>query len=72
MYRVIEYFTDLQDDCREYKAGDLFPREGLTVSEDRIKELSGNDNKQRRPLIALAEKPKKKASKKSEKAGDPE
>ena len=33
MYRVIEYFTDLQDDDHEYRTGDIFPREGLKVSE---------------------------------------
>ena len=61
MYRVIEYFTDLQDGGHEYNAGDVFPREGLTVSRDRLAELSGCENKQKRPLIA-EEKPGRKKS----------
>lgn len=59
MYRVIAYFTDLQDDCHEYNVGDVFPREGVTVSEERITELSGCENKQKRPLIEKKKTPKK-------------
>ena len=59
MYRVIEYFTDLQDGGHEYNAGDVFPREGLTVSRDRLAELSGCENKQKRPLIEKKKTPKK-------------
>ena len=65
MYRVIEFFTDLQDNCHPYHAGDVFPREGLTVSDDRLAELSGSGNKQGRPLIEEEKKPAKKAAKKS-------
>lgn len=35
--------------------GDIFPREGGDVSEERIKELAGSDNKQHTPLIELVE-----------------
>jgi len=51
MYKVIEYFTDLQDNSYIYNPGDEFPREGLTVSDARLKELSGKNNKQGKPLI---------------------
>lgn len=51
MYKVIEYFTDLQDNSYIYNPGDLFPREGLTVSDSRLKELAGKNNKQGKPLI---------------------
>ena len=35
----------------EYKAGDVFPREGKKVDEERLKELAGKDNKRGVPLI---------------------
>lgn len=56
MYKVIKYFTDLQDKNHPYKPGDTFPRKGLKVSEDRLKELAGKDNKRGEPLIELVEK----------------
>lgn len=43
-YRVIKYFTDLQDNDFAYNAGDSFPREGKEVTPERIKELSGANN----------------------------
>lgn len=74
MYRVIEYFTDLHDNGYPYKEGDIFPREGITVSEKRLAQLAGIDNKRGRPVIALVEepdvkpeeKPRAKRAKKSE------
>lgn len=51
MYEVIHYFTDLQDNEYPYNVGDTFPRDGLTVIEERLKELSGSNNKQHKPLI---------------------
>jgi len=51
-YKVIHFFTDLQDFNHPYHVGDTFPRSGLLVSEERIKELSGSQNKQHQPLIA--------------------
>ncbi len=57
-YKVIHYFTDLQDFNHPYKVGDSFPRLGLDVSEERLKELSGNKNKQGKPLIKKVEHPK--------------
>lgn len=57
MYKVIHYFTDLQDDNHEYNVGDTFPRIGLEVSDKRIQELAGSDNKQYKPLIEKVEEP---------------
>lgn len=51
MYKVIRYFTDLQDNEYAYHAGDTFPRDGIDVSADRIKELSTAANKQGVALI---------------------
>lgn len=57
MYRVTTYFIDLQDGEHPYNVGDAFPREGHTVSEARIKELSGFANKRKKPLIELVDEP---------------
>ena len=80
MYKVIKRFHDLQDAretkngkvYHEYNVGDVFPRKGMDVSDDRIQELAGKDNKQGVPLIELVEEkaelkeePKKAASGKS-------
>ncbi|WP_239740715.1 Rho termination factor N-terminal domain-containing protein [Mammaliicoccus sp. P-M59] len=50
-YKVINYFTDLQDDNHEYNVGDVFPRSGKRVSEERLTELSNTSNRQGKPLI---------------------
>lgn len=55
MYKVIEYFTDLQDDDYTYNVGDTFPRKGLTVSKERLTELSTKNNRQNKPLIKRVE-----------------
>ena len=55
MYEVIEYFTDLQDHNYPYHVGDTFPRGGLKVSEERLKELSSKNNKRGMQLIKLVE-----------------
>jgi hypothetical protein len=65
MYKVINFFTDLQDDNHAYNVGDVYPRKGLEVTAERITELSGGNNKQGKPLIAKVEKPVKKATKKA-------
>lgn len=51
MYKVIRNFSDLQDHDRVYNAGDIFPRDGLRVSKERIAELSSSKNRIREPLI---------------------
>ena len=51
MYRVKVFFTDLQDNDYAYHAGDIFPRDGMTATVDRIKELSSTQNKRGIALI---------------------
>lgn len=55
MYKVIHFFTDLQDKERPYNVGDKFPRDGFDVGTERLAELSGSNNKQGKPLIKLVE-----------------
>lgn len=55
MYEVIRDFTDLQDNEYPYSVGDIFPHDGLEVSEERLKELSSSQNLQKRPLIKKVE-----------------
>lgn len=50
-YVVIATFADLTDNKHLYAAGDTFPRRGLKVSDERIKELIGSDNKMHQPVI---------------------
>lgn len=70
MYKVIKFFTDLQDNKTPYNEGDIFPRKGLKVSEERFAELAGENNKQGQPLIVKVDEekpkpaPKKKPAKK--------
>lgn len=55
MYKAIVNFTDLQDNGRAYKAGDLYPREGYTPTDKRIAELSGDANRLGKPVIKYIE-----------------
>lgn len=57
MYKVIKFFTDLQDHSRPYHVGDEFPRKGMAVSEKRLAELSSSANKQGVPLIEKVKAP---------------
>ena len=61
MYKVIKLFADLHDNNHVYNVGDTFPREGITVTEGRIAELAGSNNKQGVPLIAKEEEPEEPA-----------
>lgn len=54
-YEVIDFFTDLRDYDHPYNVGDEFPRHGVTVSEERLAELSSDKNRQGRPLIKAVE-----------------
>lgn len=70
MYKVIKFFTDLQDNNYNYHAGDNYPRIGYLPSAERLEELMGSNNRQGVPLIQLVEevaeeKPKKKRAKKT-------
>ena len=64
MYRVIKYFTDLQDNNFAYNVGDEYPRKGMSVLPSRIRELATDKNRQGVPLIEkipdIEESPEKK------------
>lgn len=69
MYKVIRYFIDLQDHNHVYNVGDVFPREGLEVTKERLAELAGCNNLQKMPLIekeATKKAPARKAKKDAE------
>lgn len=51
MYKVTKLFADLQDNNHVYNVGDEYPRKGLKVTDERIAELAGSNNKQGTPLI---------------------
>ena len=57
MYRVIRYFTDLQDNDYAYNVGDVYPRQGIVVSGERIAELASSENRQKTPLIEAVDEP---------------
>jgi hypothetical protein len=63
MYKVIRLFADLQDNNHVYNAGDEYPRKGLTVTDKRIAELAGSNNKQGTPLIVEVKPAAQKAKK---------
>ena len=62
MHKVIKFFTDLQDNNRPYSVGDIFPHADASypVSNKRIAELAGKNNKQGVPLIKAVEETQKK------------
>lgn len=63
-YTVIVDFTDDKAGGRVYRKGDAFPEKGLTVAEERLKELSTTENKRKTILIEeVKTKQKKKATK---------
>ena len=70
MYKVIKFFTDMQDNNFAYNVGDEYPRKGMSVLPSRIKELAGIKNRQGCPLIEeipeVEETPKKKKSAKAD------
>lgn len=57
MYRVIRYFTDLQDNDYAYNVGDVFPRQGMSVTAERFAELASSENRQKTPLIEAVDEP---------------
>ena len=70
MYKVIKDFTDLRDNRHVYRVGDEYPHSGISeVSENRIKELSGDQNTHGEPVIeeiqVTSVAPKKKERKKN-------
>lgn len=69
IYKVIKYFTDAHDNSHPYSVGDIFPRAGVKVTEERIAILAGYDNRHGVPLIVpvKVQKAKKKAEEPAEK-----
>lgn len=51
MYRVICRFADRLDENYIYEVGDIYPRKGIDVANDRIKELASDKNQIKKPLI---------------------
>ena len=58
MYKAIRYFTDLKDGSYPYHPGDVFPREGLQVSDERIEDLLTGNNRRGIPVIEKVEETK--------------
>lgn len=56
-YVVKARFVDLRDGKKLYLVGDKYPRDGLTVSDERLKSLASSDNSVGYPLIELVEEP---------------
>lgn len=50
-YRAKCRFVDLQDGKRLYEADEVYPRSGLVVTDERLAELAGTNNKAGFPLI---------------------
>ncbi|WP_271401517.1 hypothetical protein [Salinicoccus roseus] len=56
VYKVLQVITDLEDNDRRYDPGkDLYPREGLEPSEERVQALLKGHNRQQRPVIGELE-----------------
>ena len=51
IYKVIKDFADLQDNKHMYHTGDVFPRDGLEVTAERLAELASEKNQARTILI---------------------
>lgn len=62
MYRVIVDFVDLQDGDKAYRAGEIYSP--AVMSDERISELSGSNNKRGMPLIKEEEEKPKRGRKK--------
>lgn len=65
MYRVVRRFYDLRDKwC--YAVGDVFPRKGTKVSDERIAELAGVENRLGVALIEQVKSAKSTKAKRKE------
>lgn len=63
MYKVLKDFVDLEDDNYLYHKGDVYPRDGVEVGNERLLELSTKDNKIGEILIEAVDEPKKEVAK---------
>jgi hypothetical protein len=63
MYKVLEFFHDLQDGGHAYHPGDTFPRDGAKASDERLASLASTNNARNMPLIGKVET-KRRTSKK--------
>lgn len=61
-YKAATRFADLTDNRHIYEAGDTFPRPGLSVSENRLAELAGSNNRSGHPLIKAVPEPQKRTT----------
>lgn len=60
MYKVIYKFADKLDKNYVYEVGDIYPREGVDVADERLAELSSCKNAIGKPVIEkIMEKPVK-------------
>ena len=66
MYVAAVRFADRQDGNRIYEPGERYPRLGLSVTDERIAELTGSDNRAGYPLIKRIETPVKRAENEAE------
>jgi hypothetical protein len=64
---VIAYFEDLQDNGRPYEVGDIFPADGVEVTEKRFYELASCKNRRGKPLIKAVRIPRKRSEKNTDK-----
>ena len=56
-FQVIAPFVDLEDGHHMYRKGDIYPREGLNVSEERIMQLLSTQNKAHKSFLERVAEP---------------
>ena len=55
MYKVINLFTDIQDNGYLYNVGDEYPRKGYKPTAERVRGVLGNNNGRGKPMIVEVE-----------------
>ena len=58
IYKVIYPFKDLKDNGHIYNVGDIYPRDNVAVSKERLNDLKTSKNKIVKPLIKAERKSK--------------
>lgn len=61
-YKVTKAFVDLNDNLYQYKAGEIYPRGGIELDEDRAKELATVENLSGQVLIEKIKSARKPAT----------